>query len=101
MFDILGKLGQMKSKMEEVKNRLDAVSVTGESGGGEVKVMVNGNRKVLSVSIEPHLLFPEKREEVEELIETAMNRAMDEAVRVSEAEMRAVGKDILPPGFPI
>jgi DNA-binding YbaB/EbfC family protein len=100
MFDILGKLGQMKSKMEEVKNRLDGVSVTGESGGGEVRVILNGNRKVLSVSIEPHLLFPEKREEVEELVETAMNRALDEATKVSEAEMKAVGKDLLP-GFPI
>ncbi|MFM1746326.1 MAG: hypothetical protein RLZZ630_2263 [Bacteroidota bacterium] len=100
MFDILGKLGQMKSKMEEVKNRLDAVSVTGESGGGEVKVTVNGNRKVLSVRIEPHLLFPEKREEVEELVEIAMNRALDEATRVSEEEMKAVGKDLLP-GFPL
>lgn len=100
MFDILGKLGQMKSKMEEVKNRLDAVSVTGESGGGEVKVTVNGNRKVLSISIESHLLFPEKRQEVEELVETAMNRALDEATKVSEAEMKAVGKDLLP-GFPL
>jgi DNA-binding YbaB/EbfC family protein len=100
MFDILGKLSQMKSKMEEVKNRLDAVSVTGESGGGEVKVTVNGNRQVLSVKIEPHLLFPEKKEEVEELVETAMNRALEEATKVSEAEMKAVGKDLLP-GFPL
>lgn len=98
MFDMLSKLGGLKTKMEEVKSRLDSVSVSGQCGSGEVKVMVTGNRRLISIDIEPHLLFPEKKEEVQELIEIAMNRAMEEAEKIAEAEMKAAGRDLLP-GF--
>lgn len=96
MFDLINKLGDLKSKMEEAKARLDTISVCGSSGDNEVKITMNGNRKVLSIDIAAHLLFPEKKEEVEELLEIAMNRTLTEAERVNEAEMKAAGKDMLP-----
>lgn len=99
MFDLISKLGGLKAKMEEVKGRLDAVRINAEAGSGEVQVTVSGNRKVCSICIEPHLLFPEKKEQVEELIETALNRALQEAEKKAEEEMKAAGRDLLP-GFP-
>ena len=42
----------MKMKMEEVKEKLESVSVTGDAAGGDVKVVMNGNKKVKSVTIE-------------------------------------------------
>lgn len=99
MFDLMNKLGDLKNKMEEAKARLDQVSVTGSSGDNEVVVRMSGNRKVLGIEIADHLLFPEKKEEVQELLEVAMNRALQEAERVKEAEMKAAGRDLLP-GMP-
>lgn len=99
MFDLMNKLGDLKNKMEEAKSRLDQVSVTGSSGDNEVVVRMSGNRKVLEIDIADHLLFPEKKEEVQELLEVAMNRAIQEAERVNEAEMKAAGRDLLP-GMP-
>jgi DNA-binding YbaB/EbfC family protein len=99
MFDLMNKLGDLKNKMEEAKSRLDQVSVTGSSGDNEVVVRMSGNRKVLGIDIADHLLFPEKKEEVQELLEVAMNRAIQEAERVNEAEMKAAGRDLLP-GMP-
>jgi nucleoid-associated protein EbfC len=99
MFDLMNKLGDLKNKMEEAKSRLDQVSVTGSSGDNEVVVRMSGNRKVLGIDIADHLLFPEKKEEVQELLEVAMNRALNEAERVNEAEMKAAGRDLLP-GMP-
>ncbi|MFN8153037.1 MAG: YbaB/EbfC family nucleoid-associated protein [Bacteroidia bacterium] len=100
MFDLINKLGDLKKKMDEARNRLDTIQVSGYSGDQEVKVMMNGNRKVLSVDIADHLLFPEKKEEVQELLEIAINRALSEADKINEAEMKAAGKDLLP-GLPI
>lgn len=100
MFDLINKLGDLKKKMDEARNRLDTIQVSGHSGDQEVKVMMNGNRKVLSVDIADHLLFPEKKEEVQELLEIAINRALSEADKINEAEMKAAGKDLLP-GLPI
>lgn len=100
MFDLINKLGDLKKKMDEARNRLDTIQVSGYSGDQEVKVMMNGNRKVLSVDIADHLLFPEKKEEVQELLEIAINRALSEADKINETEMKAAGKDLLP-GLPI
>lgn len=99
MFDLINKLGDLKKKMEEARNRLDSIQVTGTSGDQEIKIVLNGNRKVLSVNIADHLLFPEKREEVQDLLEVAFNRALEEAERVNESEMKAAGRDLLP-GMP-
>jgi nucleoid-associated protein EbfC len=96
MFDMLGKLNEVKKAMEEIKSRLDTISVDGEAGEGAVKVMMNGNRKVTSVKISDKLLSPSRKDELEELLELAMNRAGEKAQNVSETEMKAAGKGILP-----
>ncbi len=100
MFDLMNKLGDLKAKMEEARNRLDTIQVTGTAGDQEVKIILTGNRKVVSVWIAEHLLFPEKQEEVQDLMEVAINRAMAEADRINETEMKAAGKDLLP-GLPL
>ena len=99
MFDLMNKLSELKSKMEEARTRLDAIRVNGSAGDHEVKVVMNGNKKILSVDIAAHLLFPEKKEQVEELVEVAFSRALAEAENVHETEMKAAGRDLLP-GLP-
>ncbi len=99
MFDIINKLGDLKKKMEEVKDRLATISVSATAGDNEIKVTMNGNRKVLSIDIAEHLLLPERKAEVEELIEIALNRALAEVEKVNETEMKSAGRDILP-GLP-
>ncbi len=99
MFDFMNKLGDLKSKMEGIKAGLDQIVLTGTSGEREVVVTVTGNRKLVSIEIAPHLLFPEKREEVQDLIEVAVNRALDAAEKRAEEVMRKAGRDLLP-GLP-
>ncbi|MBL7923687.1 MAG: YbaB/EbfC family nucleoid-associated protein [Bacteroidia bacterium] len=99
MFDLINKLGDLKKKMEEAKARLDGISVSASAGDNEIKIVMNGNRKVLSVDIAPHLLLPERKTELDELVEVAMNRVLQEAEKVNEAEMKAAGRDLLP-GMP-
>lgn len=100
MFDMLGKLGQMKKAMEEVKSRLEHITVLGEAGEGHVKVTMNGNMKTTKVEIHDRLMDPSRKEELEELLEIANNRALNQARSVMESEMKAVGQGFLPPGFP-
>lgn len=96
MFDMLGKFGEMKRVMEEIKSRLDTISVEGEAGEGNVKVIMTANRVVKSVLISERMLSPDRKEELEELIELATNRAGEKAQNVSETEMKAAGKGLLP-----
>lgn len=96
MFDMLEKLKDAKEAMEKVKVRLDTISVDGESGEGQVKIIMNANRVVTNVHLDDRLMNIERKEELEELIELAFNRASEKAQNVSESEMKAAGKDILP-----
>ncbi len=99
MFDILSKLGDMKKKMDEIKSRLDAIYIDEKSPDGTIKVTVTGNRKVKSIHIDPSLFTDGNHEEVREMLEIVLNRALDNAEKVSEAEMKSAGRDLLP-GFP-
>jgi hypothetical protein len=93
MFD---KLGAAKEMAENVKAKLETITVVGEAGNGKVKVLANGNRKVQSFTISPELLAPENKEELEDLLTVAVNRVLSSAENVSESEMRAMMRTMMP-----
>ena len=96
MMDMFGKLGEMKKAMEEVKQRLDNVMVEGSAGEGTVRVIMTGNREVREITVDPRYLKEDRKEELEELLVIAVNRAGEKAQNTSESELKAAGKGILP-----
>jgi DNA-binding protein YbaB len=60
---------------------------------------MNGNRKVLDVKLNLSFLNQEDAEQLEELLQLAMNRALEQSERVNESEMKSVAGSILP-GMP-
>ncbi|NLR59912.1 hypothetical protein FHW36_101527 [Chitinophaga polysaccharea] len=86
--DLFGKLTQIKQKMAEGKERLATVTLSGEAGNGAVKVTVDGNRQVKTIDIAAHLLTPENKEEMEDLLLSALNRALKDGEAAWEAEMK-------------
>lgn len=70
--------------MDDVKSRLDNIQVRGEAEG--VVVISNGNRKIVDVVV-PELLA---KEDLEDLILLATNRALEQAENVFESEMKSV-----------
>ena len=96
---MLDKLMEMKKRMDEVKLRLDTIVVSGEADQGNVKVNMNGNRKVLDVKLNLSFLNQEDAEQLEELLQLAINRALEQSERVNESEMKSVAGSILP-GMP-
>ena len=95
--DLMGKLGDMKSKMAAVKERLSTISVQGESSDKNVVVTMDGNKVMKDVAIHFSLGEAEK-DEVQDMIVQATNRAIEQAEKLYEAEMAASAKDFLP-GF--
>lgn len=95
--NMMSKLGEMKQRMEESKARLDHITVEGEAYEGAVKVIATGNRTIKDVQISDKLMHD--RTELEDMLVLAMNRAIEQADRVNEAEMQGTAKDFLPPGF--
>jgi DNA-binding YbaB/EbfC family protein len=92
MFD---KLMEAQQKAGEVKKRLDAISVSGTVEGGKITVTANANKAIQSVTIDPEFFKDVDKEELEELLVTAINKAMEQADNVSQSEMTAITKSML------
>ncbi|GAB1449213.1 MAG: YbaB/EbfC family nucleoid-associated protein [Bacteroidia bacterium] len=93
---MFGKLAEAKKMAEEMKQKLAAIEVEGVADGGKVKVRANGNKEVTAIEIAPELLKPENKEEVEELLQAAINRAVSQAEGISAAEMRSMMGTMMP-----
>jgi DNA-binding YbaB/EbfC family protein len=93
--NMMKKLQEMQQKVAETKARLNTITVTGESGNGKVNIVVNGNRVVKSVTINDDLNAFDK-EELEDLLILAMNKALESAEQVNETEMKAASAGMLP-----
>jgi len=87
MFD---KIMEAQQKAGEVKQRLDAISVTGSAEGGKITVTANGNKVIQSINIDEEFFKDADKEEVEELLLVAINKAMEQAENLSQSEMAAM-----------
>jgi DNA-binding YbaB/EbfC family protein len=97
--NMMGKLQEMQQKMEETKIKLAAVKIHTESGNGRIKICINGNKSIESIQIDPSLLLPENAEELEDLMVIATNKAISEAEKAWENEMRNSAMTMLPGGL--
>ncbi|MDB5121195.1 MAG: hypothetical protein JWN56_2413 [Sphingobacteriales bacterium] len=92
MFD---KLFAAQQKAEEVKKRLDTISVTGIAEGGKITVSATANKLIQSVTIDEEFLKSADKEELEELIALAVNKALEQAEQISQTEMQAATRDMM------
>jgi DNA-binding protein YbaB len=92
MFD---KLMQARQMTGEMKKKMDAITVTGTAEGGKITIIANGNKVIQSVTIDEEFFKGAAREELEELLVVAINKAMEQADTVSQREMAAMTKEML------
>lgn len=78
MMNIQGLMKQaqaMQKKMEEMQEKLSKEEITGQSGGGMVKITMNGKFEMKKVEIDPALVNAEETDILEDLITAAYNDA--------------------------
>jgi DNA-binding YbaB/EbfC family protein len=98
-FNNLMKQAQaMQANMQKAQAEIANLEVTGESGGGMVKVVMTGRHEVKRVQIEPAIMGDD-REMLEDLIAAAINDAVHRLESASQAKLSAaMGGLSLPPG---
>lgn len=85
---------KMRMQMEEIKIKLNNISVLGAADN--IKVVANGNRLLNSVEIDADFFKTANKKQVEELIVIAANRALEQAERVEKSEMSHAAMGMLP-----
>jgi len=89
MGQLLKQARDVQKKIEEVQNELDDLTIEGDSGGGMVKVVVNGKQQLLELNIDDEAI-KEDKELLEDLIISAVNNALLKSLEESQERMNAV-----------
>lgn len=94
LMGMMGKLRETQQKIEETKKRLDTVLIDEQSTDSLLKVTVTANNKIKSITIDDTLL--EDKDQLEDYLILVMNKAIEKAATVNQAELDAVTKVDLP-----
>ncbi len=98
--DMMKQVQAMQERMAGMQAKLEQASVTGQSGGGLVKVTLNGKGGMTGVMVDASLLKPEEKDIVEDLIVAAHADAKAKSEAMMAEEMKSVtGGMALPPGM--
>ncbi|MFL2662547.1 MAG: YbaB/EbfC family nucleoid-associated protein [Alphaproteobacteria bacterium] len=75
MSQIMKQAKVMQDKMAEMQKKIEEQEVEGSSGGGVVKVIINGKNEIKSLKIDPTLINSDEVEVLEDLVIAAVNDA--------------------------
>ncbi|MBO3117557.1 YbaB/EbfC family nucleoid-associated protein [Winogradskyella sp. DF17] len=94
MMGMMNKLKEAQKKVEQTKERLHTVLLDEASNDGKLKVTITANRTIKSIDISEELLAD--KEMLEDYLILTLNKAIEKATNVHEAEIGAVAKEGMP-----
>ncbi|MFN3137428.1 MAG: YbaB/EbfC family nucleoid-associated protein [Allomuricauda sp.] len=94
LMGMMGKIKETQKKVEATKERMNTVMVDEASSDGLLKVTLTANREIKSISIDDSLL--EDKEQLEDYLVLTLNKAIEKATKINEAELAAVAKEGMP-----
>jgi DNA-binding YbaB/EbfC family protein len=91
----------LQAKMQEMQEQAAAKTVEAQSGGGMVRVVVDGTMRVRKIEIDPSIVAANDKSMLEDLIQVAVNDGMARAQQLLADEMGKLGPlgNIKFPGF--
>lgn len=106
MSGMMKQIQKMQERVAQVQEGLETKTVAGESGGGMVKVTANGKQHLTAITISREVVNPEEVEMLEDLVLSAVNKALEESSKLAQEEMAKATSGMMPnipglnpPGF--
>jgi DNA-binding YbaB/EbfC family protein len=90
---------KLEKAMADARESLATLSVEAESGGGLVKVQMNGKCEVAKLAIDPKAIDPSDPAMLEDLVSAAVNAAVEKARALADAHMAKATGGIKIPGM--
>ena len=99
MNHLMKQAQQMQQKMATLQKELESRELESSSGGGMVKVRVNGKQEILELKIDKECVDPNDIDMLEELVKTAVNQAVKESQEMVSKAMSKVTGGMKIPGL--
>ena len=98
--NMLKQAQELQKKMADAQKKVEELEAEGTSGGGLVKVKINGKNVTTSLSIDESLISKDEKEILEDLIVAALNDARENVQKKISEEMNSLTGGLkLPPGM--
>ncbi len=95
---LLRQAQQLQEKMTKVQQELGEVTLEASSGGGAVKVVIDGHQKVRSVEIAPGVITDNDVELLQDMVMTAMNEAIQKSQELASKRFNILSGGLNIPG---
>jgi DNA-binding YbaB/EbfC family protein len=95
---MMKQMQQMQSRMAKVQADLEREEIEAAAGGGAVRALVNGQQKLLAVTVDPDVASDV--EMLQDLVVAAVNEAMDRSREIAASRVQELTAGLgLPPGL--
>jgi len=96
---IMRQAQELQAKLAKAQEELASATIEASSGGGAVKVTVNGQQEVQSVKISPEAINPDDAEMLEDLVLAAINEAMSKSRELAAERLGKITGGLKIPGL--
>ena len=96
---MLSQAWELKSKLDKAQEELKNITVEASSGKGAVKVIINGKQKIQSIKISPQVIDPDKAEQLEKLVLTAVDEAITKSQKLAAKQLKELTGGLKIPGL--
>ena len=99
MGNLMKQAQQMQAKLASLQNELADRELDCSSGGGMIKIKINGKQQILSIKINPECVDSSDVETLEDLVLTGVNQALNESQDMVSSAMSKVTGGLNIPGM--
>ena len=96
---ILRQAQQLQAKLAKAQEELGNITVEASSGGGAVKVVIDGHQNIHSVEISPEVVNTEDVELLQDLVMTAVNEAVTKSQELASNHLSSLTGGLKIPGL--
>ena len=96
---ILRQAQQLQAKLAKAQEELGNITVEAASGGGAVKVVIDGHQKIHSVEISPEVVNSEDVEMLQDLVMAAVNEAVTKSQELVNKHLSSLTGGLKIPGL--
>ncbi|MEA3442008.1 MAG: YbaB/EbfC family nucleoid-associated protein [Chloroflexota bacterium] len=96
---ILRQAQQLQAKLIKAQEELDKLTVEATSGGGAVKIVMDGHQKVRSVEVSTEVIEASDAELLQDLVMTVVNEAVAKSQELANKHLSSLTGGLNMPGL--
>ncbi len=97
--NLLRQAQELQARFAKAQSELESQTVEASSGGGAVKVVIDGKMNIRSIKIDPEVVVREETDMLEDLVIAAVNEAVKKSQEMAASKLGSLTGGLKIPGI--